>query len=73
MADIRNPFFTALIRAVEEVAYREGLRVTLAPRGIGVSVLCPGFIRTRIMESARAIPERLAGKVALLAAYYQFV
>lgn len=28
VADIRNPFFTALIRAVEEVAYREGLRVT---------------------------------------------
>jgi LacI family fructose operon transcriptional repressor len=29
VADIRNPFFTALIRAVEEVAYREGMRVTL--------------------------------------------
>ncbi|WP_414611508.1 LacI family DNA-binding transcriptional regulator [Stenotrophomonas muris] len=29
VADIRNPFFTALIRAVEGVAYREGLRVTL--------------------------------------------
>jgi NAD(P)-dependent dehydrogenase (short-subunit alcohol dehydrogenase family) len=45
------------------VALSEGLRTTLAPRGIGVSVLCPGFVRTRIMESARAIPERLAGKV----------
>ncbi len=29
VADIRNPFFTALIRAVEEVAYRAGMRVTL--------------------------------------------
>src|SRR4249920_4167206 len=29
------------------VALSEGLRVALAPRGIGVSVLCPGFIRTR--------------------------
>ena len=29
------------------VALSEALRVTLAPRGIGVSVLCPGFIRTR--------------------------
>jgi NAD(P)-dependent dehydrogenase (short-subunit alcohol dehydrogenase family) len=47
------------------VALSEGLRPALAERGIGVSVLCPGFIRTRIMESARAIPERLAGKVAL--------
>lgn len=33
VADIRNPFFTALIRAVEEVAYREGLRVTLCNTG----------------------------------------
>src|SRR4029453_12373039 len=27
------------------VALSEGLRLELAPRGIGVSVLCPGFIR----------------------------
>ena len=47
------------------VALSEGLRPTLAQRGIGVSVLCPGFIRTRIMESSRAIPERLTGKLAL--------
>lgn len=47
------------------VALSEGLRPALAERGIGVSVLCPGFIRTRIMESARAIPDRLAGRVAL--------
>lgn len=40
------------------VALSEGLRVELAPRGIGVSVLCPGFIRTRIAESARNRPER---------------
>ncbi|MEH6409640.1 MAG: SDR family NAD(P)-dependent oxidoreductase, partial [Hyphomonas sp.] len=43
------------------VALSEGLRVELAPRGIGVSVLCPGFIRTRIMESARNVPDRFAG------------
>lgn len=29
VADISNPFFTALIRAVEEVAYRAGMRVIL--------------------------------------------
>lgn len=45
------------------VALSEGLRVELAPRGIGVSVLCPGFIRTRIMESARNVPDRFAGAV----------
>jgi NAD(P)-dependent dehydrogenase (short-subunit alcohol dehydrogenase family) len=47
------------------VALSEGLRPTLATKGIGVSVLCPGFIRTRIMESARAIPDRLVGQIAL--------
>ncbi len=45
------------------VALSELLRPQLAPRGIGVSVLCPGFIRTRIMESQRAVPERLAGSI----------
>jgi NAD(P)-dependent dehydrogenase (short-subunit alcohol dehydrogenase family) len=43
------------------VALCEGLRHELAPRGIGVSVLCPGFIRTKIMTSQRNLPERFAG------------
>src|SRR5215510_8597461 len=42
------------------VALSEGLRYQLGPRGIGVSVLCPGFIRTRIMDSRRNVPERFA-------------
>jgi NAD(P)-dependent dehydrogenase (short-subunit alcohol dehydrogenase family) len=45
------------------VALSEGLRVALAPRGIGVSVLCPGFIRTRIMNSRRNVPQRFAGAI----------
>jgi NAD(P)-dependent dehydrogenase (short-subunit alcohol dehydrogenase family) len=40
------------------VGFSEGLRAELAPRGIGVSVLCPGFIRTRILDSNRNLPER---------------
>ncbi len=40
------------------VTLSEGLRLELAPRGIGVSVLCPGFIRTQIMNSRRNLPER---------------
>src|SRR5271165_7374161 len=40
------------------VALSEGLRFELAPRGIGVSVLCPGFIRTRIVDSRRNLPPR---------------
>jgi NAD(P)-dependent dehydrogenase (short-subunit alcohol dehydrogenase family) len=43
------------------VALSEALRLQLAPRGIGVSVLCPGFIRTNIMTSQRNVPERFAG------------
>jgi NAD(P)-dependent dehydrogenase (short-subunit alcohol dehydrogenase family) len=45
------------------VALSEGLRVDLAPRGIGVSVLCPGFIRTQIMNSRRNLPQRFDGAV----------
>jgi NAD(P)-dependent dehydrogenase (short-subunit alcohol dehydrogenase family) len=45
------------------VALSEGLRLELAPRGIGVSVLCPGYIRTQIVDSARNLPQRFAGKV----------
>ena len=40
------------------VGLSEGLRASMALRGIGVSVLCPGFIRTQIMESARNLPSR---------------
>ena len=40
------------------VGFSEGLRMALAPRGIGVSVLCPGWIRTQIMDSNRNLPGR---------------
>jgi len=42
------------------VSMMEGLRPVLGPRGIGVSVLCPGFIRTNILTSQRNKPERFA-------------
>jgi NAD(P)-dependent dehydrogenase (short-subunit alcohol dehydrogenase family) len=42
------------------VALSEGLRPELAPRGIGVSVLCPGFVRTQIMSSLRNLPTRFS-------------
>jgi short-subunit dehydrogenase len=34
----------------------------LQPLGIGVSVLCPGFVRTRIHESGRARQGRYGGQ-----------
>jgi len=36
----------------------EGLAKQLKPVGIGVTVLCPGFVHTRINESGRNRPER---------------
>lgn len=40
------------------VAMSEGLAIQLEPHGIGVSVLCPEFVRTRIGESGRNRPAR---------------
>lgn len=40
------------------VAMSEGLRPQLQPLGIGVSVLCPYFVRTKIGESGRNRQER---------------
>lgn len=43
------------------VAMSEGWAQQLATDGIGMSVLCPGFVRTRIHESGRVRPERYGG------------
>ncbi len=40
------------------VAMSEGWNAQLAPKNIGVSVLCPGFVQTRIHESERNKPQR---------------
>jgi NAD(P)-dependent dehydrogenase (short-subunit alcohol dehydrogenase family) len=40
------------------VSMSEGLSLQLKSFGIGVSVLCPSFVRTRIGESGRNRPER---------------
>jgi NAD(P)-dependent dehydrogenase (short-subunit alcohol dehydrogenase family) len=37
--------------------FTEGLRISIAPQGIGVSLLCPGSTRTRIMDEAKDKPE----------------
>ncbi len=40
------------------VGLSEGLATQIGPLGIGVTVVCPGFVRTRIHESARHRPQR---------------
>jgi NAD(P)-dependent dehydrogenase (short-subunit alcohol dehydrogenase family) len=47
------------------VAMSEGLSQKLKPHGIGVSVLCPEFVRTRIGDSGRNRPARY-GKTPVL-------
>ena len=39
------------------VGMSEALRMDLEPHNIGVSVLCPGMVRTRILESERTRPD----------------
>jgi len=50
------------------VALSETLRAELAPEGIGVSVLCPGGVRTRIHEATRNRPAALGGPAPAAAA-----
>lgn len=45
------------------VALCEGLRSNLAARGVGISALCPGMVRTGIGNSSRNLPTRYAGDV----------
>ncbi len=48
------------------VGLSQSLREELAPAGIGVSVLCPGFVRSRIADSARNAPGDLPQRQAWL-------
>ncbi|HEY4123550.1 MAG TPA: SDR family NAD(P)-dependent oxidoreductase, partial [Rhizomicrobium sp.] len=43
------------------VAMSEGWAMQLAGSNIGMSVLCPGFVRTRIHESGRTKQDRFGG------------
>ncbi len=43
------------------VALSEGWALQLAPEGIGVGVLCPGFVKTKIDSSRRNRPDRFGG------------
>ena len=43
------------------VAMSEGWAAQLAPMGIGLSVLCPGYVRTQIASSGRGRQDRYGG------------
>jgi NAD(P)-dependent dehydrogenase (short-subunit alcohol dehydrogenase family) len=44
------------------VGLSEAIRMDLAPHGVGVSVLCPGVVRTNIFESGRNRPAGLGAE-----------
>jgi NAD(P)-dependent dehydrogenase (short-subunit alcohol dehydrogenase family) len=43
------------------VALSEALRAEMAPRGVQVSVICPSFFKTNLLESARGPDQHFAG------------
>ena len=47
------------------VSLSEGLNMQLKPHGIGVSVLCPSYVRTKIGESGRNRPQRYGATLPL--------
>ena len=58
MANTRQGFAPYPATKYAVVGMSEGLAAELKPFGIGVSILCPGFVRTNILESARNRAER---------------
>ncbi|QUD89566.1 SDR family oxidoreductase [Phenylobacterium montanum] len=48
------------------VGLSQSLRDELAPHGVGVTVLCPGFVKSRIATSARNAPGDLPARQAWL-------
>jgi short-subunit dehydrogenase len=42
------------------VGFSDALRAELAPHGIGVSILCPGGVKTNLLEADRNRPAELA-------------
>ncbi|MDA0240254.1 MAG: SDR family NAD(P)-dependent oxidoreductase [Proteobacteria bacterium] len=47
------------------VGMSEALEQDLKPHGIGVSVLCPGFVKTALPDAARNRPDRFGGPAAI--------
>ncbi|KRA38650.1 MULTISPECIES: SDR family NAD(P)-dependent oxidoreductase [unclassified Nocardioides] len=65
-AFLADPGFTGLYSATKQavVAISRGLRHELASDGIDVSLLCPGQVASRILDSQRSRPERFGPRAA---------
>jgi NAD(P)-dependent dehydrogenase (short-subunit alcohol dehydrogenase family) len=58
MVNTRQGFAPYPATKYADVGKSEGLAAELKPFGIGVSILCPGFVHTNILESAGNRAER---------------
>lgn len=65
-AFLPDPGYTGLYSATKQavVAISRGLRQELAPEGIDVTLLCPGQVASRILDSQRNRPERFGPNAA---------
>jgi NAD(P)-dependent dehydrogenase (short-subunit alcohol dehydrogenase family) len=63
--------YTATKHAV--LALSDVLRRELASQGIGVSILCPGVVRTEIWNAGRSRPERFGGRQESPAEFASFL
>lgn len=65
-AFLPDPGYTGLYSATKQavVAISRGLRQELAPEGIDVTLLCPGQVASRILDSQRNRPDRFGPNAA---------
>lgn len=65
-AFLPDPGFTGLYSATKQavVAISRGLRQELTATGIDVTLLCPGQVASRILDSQRSRPERFGPRAA---------
>ena len=63
--------YTATKHAV--LALSDVLRRELEPQGIGVSILCPGVVRTQIWNAGRSRPDRFGGRQESPAEFASFL
>jgi NAD(P)-dependent dehydrogenase (short-subunit alcohol dehydrogenase family) len=61
ITDVEGPYTLYAATKHGTAAFAEALTAELAPRGVGVTILYPGLVNTRIWDAARARPDRYGG------------
>lgn len=61
ITDVTGPYTLYAATKHGTAAFGEALAAELTPRGVGVTILYPGLVNTKIWDAARARPERFGG------------